>query len=274
MTLEEFFDAISQAKSELDFRQGEECLLYRGQSNNTWSLLPSLLRHSRPLALEGGKIRDIEATLFYEFQARARELHQRPLSGWDTLFFMRHHGVATRILDWTEVLGVALYFAVHGADGNATPRVWLLNPYALNEDSFKVRDLVAPQFLTDNRGKMRDYGLFLLKKYPRNFGWNHPVALYPLQLSDRLHAQRGYFTIHGEDISPLEEISPNVVRFVDIPTNLIEKIKLHLDSLGISTYLLFPDLDGLARYLHEKYEIFQPPHVSVYGKGIRLRRDS
>jgi FRG domain len=269
MTLDEFFQEISQAKSKLEVRRGEKCLLYRGQSNK-WPLLPSLLRHPNESALERGKIHDLEATLFYEFQARARELHQRSLSGWDVLFFMRHHGVPTRILDWTEALGVALYFAVLGANDKATPCVWLLNPYALNENSFKVRDLVAPQFLTDNRGRVRDYSLFLLKKFPRTFGWNHPVALYPLQLSDRLHAQRGYFTIHGEDVRPLEKINPNVVSSVDIPVHLIEEIKTYLDRSGINTYLLFPDLDGLARYLQEKhgekYGNSPSPHDSVYGK--------
>ena len=142
--LEQFFELIDQVKSKLDFQPGEECL-YRGQSDTTWPLLPSLMRHCRASGLEGNEIRDLEATLYYEFQARARELHQRSLSGWDVLFFMRHHGVATRILDWTEVLGVALYFAILGAGDGATPCVWVLNPYALNEheDSWDCRDLVV-----------------------------------------------------------------------------------------------------------------------------------
>src|SRR5262249_37626900 len=154
----------------------------------------------------GQALRSFEAALFYEFQARARELHRRRLSGWDILFFMRHHGVATRILDWTEILGVALYFAVYGT-GGGTPCVWVLNPYALNDqdNTWKYRDLVAPQYLADQQGVVRDYDWFLHGQLPP-FGWHHPVALYPLQLSDRLHAQSGYFTIHGEETEPLEDV--------------------------------------------------------------------
>ncbi len=181
---------------------------------------------------------------------------------------MRHHGLATRILDWTETLAVALYFAVHGPNDGAKPCVWLLNPYALNkhEKSVGSRDLVAPQLLKDDNRVVRDYGSFLVGKFP-SFGWDHPVALYPLQLSDRLHAQQGYFTIHGENSRPLEQISPGTVRRVDIKgPKLVDEIKQYLSFAGMNTHLLFPDLDGLSRYLHEKYKIFQSTQTSVYGK--------
>jgi hypothetical protein len=264
--LDEFFADIKKAKNALGFKSEEECF-YRGQSNNTWPLLPSLMRHCHANGLQDKDVRKLEHNLFYEFQARARELHQWPLSGWDTLFFMRHYGVATRILDWTEVLGVALYFALHSVDRAATPCVWLLNPYALNvhPDSWKTRDLVAPQFLQDSRGQVRDYESFLVGEYPR-FGWEHPVALYPLQRSDRLHAQRGYFTIHGQDLRPLEDINPAVIKKVDIGSPQLRKeIEDFLEVSGINTHLLFPGLDGLSRYLHEKYGIGQSPQVSIYG---------
>src|ERR1044071_6575015 len=148
--LDAFFTKVEKAKEDLGITSGEECF-YRGHANTDWPLLPSLLRHCYAQKLRDSAVRGLEANLFYEFQARARELHQRPLSGWDTLFFMRHHGLATRLLDWTEVHGVALYFAINTADSSTTPCVWVLNPYRLNEHpaSWETHDLVAPQFLQD-----------------------------------------------------------------------------------------------------------------------------
>jgi hypothetical protein len=144
----------------------------------------------------------------------------------------------------------------------------VLNPYALNdqEKCWKYRDLVAPQYLADQHGEVRDYDWFLHGGFPP-FGWEHPVALYPLRLSDRLHAQGGYFTIHGVEMDALESIGSSVLQRVDIETTeLVDEIKRYLQTAGINTNLLFPDLDGLARHVHEKYGIFQTPEVGIYGK--------
>ncbi|HSO32328.1 MAG TPA: FRG domain-containing protein [Labilithrix sp.] len=79
---------------------------FRGVNRGACSLSPSLMW--RTTALSDDELDDLELDLFFEFQARARELHERGLSDWDYLFFMRHHGVPTRIMDWTDACGVAL----------------------------------------------------------------------------------------------------------------------------------------------------------------------
>ena len=174
-----FLGAIAAARQELKLRGEEECF-FRGHGVSDWNLLPTLLRYCQ----ESGRTRrkqitDLEATLFFEFRSRARELHGQGLDGWDVLFHMRHHGLATRLLDWTETLAVAVYFALRDSVPRSVPCVWLLNPYALNQLSWEVRDLVAPEYLPQGEYDFTGY-LVGTKRYGR-FDWEQPVALYPLQ---------------------------------------------------------------------------------------------
>ena len=248
-----FLKAVDRERESLDFEEGEECF-FRGHQEWMWDLAPTLLRHCKERGLKkASNIRDFEASLYFEFRARARELHDNSPTEWDILFSMRHHGVATRLLDWTETLGVAVFFALRSATDDSRPCVWLLNPYALNEKSWEVRDLVAPEYLPQGDYEFSDY----LVDYTDDagFDWDEPVALYPVQRNARLHAQRGFFTIHGEDIRPLDKIVPSFVKRVELPSEAWRDARVFLRDAGIDEFLMFPDLDGLARHLHIKYGV-------------------
>jgi hypothetical protein len=249
-----FLAEVEAVRSKLDFYSDEECF-YRGHTNSDWPLLPTLLRHCAENDItESDKIRYLEADLYFEFRARAAVIQSDSQSDWETLFSMRHHAVATRLLDWTEVLGIAIYFALKNATSSSSPCVWLLNPYRLNEISWDgVRDLIAPEHLPQGDYDYSDY----LIDYSKNagFDWDEPVAIYPLRKNMRLHSQRGYFTIHGEDTRPLDEIVPEAVARVKLIKSAWLDARRFLDDYGINEYVLFPDLDGLARHLHQKYKI-------------------
>lgn len=248
-----FLKTVDRERESLGFENGEECF-FRGHGESNWDLAPTLLRHCQARGMtRAAEIRDIEAALYFEFRARARELHDQSPSEWDILFSMRHHGVATRLLDWTETLGVAVFFALRDAGESSQPCLWLLNPYSLNQSSWGIRDLVAPEYLPQGDYDFSDY--LLDYSEDAGFDWDDPVALYPLQRNARLHAQRGFFTIHGEDSRSLERIAPALVRKVMLPRDAWEDARLFLRDAGIDEFLMFPDLDGLARHLHIKHHV-------------------
>lgn len=249
-SLDALFDRVREAEDALKGDKQDE-FFYRGHHTAAWHLSPTLLHLARDWSEH--KLRSIEADLFWEFEARARSLHDRNLSDWDVLVHMREHGVATRLLDWTETLGVALWFALNTRDGSepASPCIWVLNPYALNEESWGLRDLLAPRFLEDYGDAMGDYSI--------DFEWDTPIALYPVRRNDRQNAQRGYFTVHGTGRGPLDLLAADVVRKVEIRPGEVQLIRTFLEHAGIDTYSIHGDLDALARYLHVKHGIAARP---------------
>lgn len=86
-------------------------LWYRGCGKSRYPLLPTLYRHERKKKIE--ELAELERQLITRFRQRSIPLHSRPLTDdWDTLFFMQHYGVPTRLLDWTENPFIGFYFAV------------------------------------------------------------------------------------------------------------------------------------------------------------------
>ena len=261
-----FLEDINTARGQLGCGKGSRHeAWFRGHINSNYSLLPSLFRHFPDPNTKNiwDDIWQKESDLYWEFSARARELHGVIESDWDILFAMQHHGTPTRLLDWTEVLGVAIYFAILNVDateqaGKQSPQpcVWVLNPYQLNECSDWDADLISPSILgwDEKSETYYSYSELLLED---GIGWDWPVAIYPRQRTSRIHAQRGKFTIHGNEFSPIDQFKdhPKYLRKVELPWAALPKAREFLELAGINHYSLFPDLQNLSLHLREKYAL-------------------
>jgi hypothetical protein len=86
-------------------------LWLRGCGKRTYCLIPTLYRHDTKRDKE--ELETLERQLMVRFRQRSIPLHNRSLADeWDMLFFMKHYGVPTQLLDWTENSFVAFHFAV------------------------------------------------------------------------------------------------------------------------------------------------------------------
>lgn len=224
-----FLHRIQTAEKQLHH---PECLWYRGVTETSHTLLPSLLRRL------GGTAKEQE--LFQKYRALARSIQQPPLSDWETLFEMQHYGIPTRLLDWTEVLGVAVFFALLG-NAATDSAVYVLDPLALNLQASKT-DIPHVYEQEDF-----DY---------RTIYWEHkpvppvfPIAIEAPAQNSRIAAQRGKFTIHGTNNQPIEMQFPNLVKKVHFPPAARDGARQFLQRAGINEFSIFPDIVGLAPFL-------------------------
>jgi hypothetical protein len=176
------------------------------------------------------------------------------LSPWDIAFLMQHHGLPTRLLDWTEAFATALYFAVK--DQRASAAVWLLDPYALNK-SVRGEDEV----LDIENDLPSDYFQYFIADTPVSF--DGIAAVLPERSNSRLARQLGLFTLHGSS-TPLEEAFAGCVRKFELGAELFPEAAQFLELAGVNEYSLFPDLDGLCRHLKARYESLRRARAGVW----------
>lgn len=251
---------------ELVEKYQKECstsLWYRGSGKSSYNLLAGLYRHRTCRSPAG--FADLEKALLTHFRQRSIPFHSRNLlDDWDTLFFMQHYRVPTRLLDWTENPFVGFHFAVMNAPfeirGKSTLKfasdatVWILDPiawsrYTLRHQSYEG-GILAP-------------GDEALKGYvpctPFSAMNNAPVALYGAHNSPRIVAQRGVFMIFGQDTSPMERTfesdsypSQCLIKVV-LQRRYLPELRKAILRYGITESVIFPDLDGLAREIRRTF---------------------
>ena len=189
---------------------------FRGMSNQDYDLIPTVGREN----LRSDGYNDYwEREVFERFKAQAvAHVSKVPPDDLSWLALARHHGLPTRILDWSLSPMVAAYFASY----KQQPSQRGFAIYYYHSDLSAARVPVDPfsmsqQFVETN------------------------VAHY----TSRLAAQRGFMTVHKDPQRPFRHESLGKLEFGDEHrTDFLSK----LDFYGINHASLFPDLDGLRAY--------------------------
>ena len=211
---------------------------FRGHPSGSFKLLPGLHR-----PMQHGLYMHYEKNFYYEFRARAGALLSPGYSSWDVLFLMQHHGVPTRLLDWTESFATALYFALEGATGDVD--VWMLDPYDLNQQVVGAADI-----LDVDVGVGAEYSNLFIEQNAPTKPWT-AVAIYPRRQIARLASQHGLFTLHFTN-QPLEDFAASWLTRIRLHASAVDEARRLLKVMGVNDFTLFPDLDGLSRFLRKR----------------------
>lgn len=225
--------------------EGEE-VWFRGHANVEWDLVPTIARERFTEANERDSIARFRRDAI-QFLDRA------PTDEWDWVFLMRHYGVPTRLIDWTENPLTALYFALADFPRRNGRRrdgaLWMLLPVELNRHAgLGGNEPFLPLFGT---------GIELSNYLPSRIlaettSSLPPVAGIASRDSARMRAQQSVFTVNHRDYDAIEGMGDkkHVWRYI-IPADDKASFRQELRSLGVTDLSLFPDLDHLAQAVTE-----------------------
>ena len=208
-TFTEFHELISEYES--------SNFSFRGQSDSSWELIPKIGRK------EYSKLYD-EKLAFESWQRYATShLKEKPKDDWDWLTIAQHHGLATRLLDWSRNPLVALFFS--------------------SIDLNTKKD--GAVFILDNKATT------IITEKTKPFDISFSGVFYPKVIASRVISQRSIFTISHKPTVSFELLRGEFeIKKIIINGNSKPKIQKSLELYNINEYSIYQDLDNLSNYLN------------------------
>ena len=222
-----------------DFNCGH--VVYRGVTDSVkHKLIPSIGRIDTNI-LCGLSVSEYETETLNRFKLRANsEITPQPKDDWEWLALAQHHGLPTRLLDWTSSPLIALYFATKPEileDG----KLKKCNPNGGAIYAFHTCSYLDTTCL----GSPVDYKMFCL--------------FYPPHITRRITGQFGLFSIQPDPTRTLDDIivfdEANWIKKIEFNSDAAEQIQKQLYLLGIRHETVFPDLDGFTFDLKVKFNV-------------------
>ncbi|HZS47192.1 MAG TPA: FRG domain-containing protein [Blastocatellia bacterium] len=225
---------------------------YRGQSDYCADLTTSLMRL-------GGPYEKQEGHLLRNFRKYAlRDAVSWVDSVWDWLAVAQHHGLPTRLLDWTYSPYVAMHFATENVDRfHADGVIWRVDFTQTN----KLLPDVLKRVLAEEGSDVFTVEMLnrvskTLQEFDSLSEEDFVIFLEPPSLDDRIVNQFALFSLMSRSSARFDEwlkAHDSVFQRIVIPTSLKWEVRDKLDQANITERVLFPGLDGLSRWLKRYY---------------------
>lgn len=244
-------DALFAGSWDADLGRYRSRCAYRGLSDATYRLETSLIRL-------GGPYWDLEHHLLRNFRKYAHRSVVERQTLWHWMSVAQHHGLPTRLLDWTYSPLIALHFATANPEKfHLDGVIWVVDyrethrllpsdlRLALEKEGANVFtvDLLAnllPDLASLQRADGEDF-LFFFE---------------PSSIDDRIVNQHAFFSVSSNPRLALDawlSRRPSLLRRILIPAALKWEIRDKLDQANITERVLFPGLDSLSSWLKRHY---------------------
>ncbi|HAY3506933.1 FRG domain-containing protein [Elizabethkingia anophelis] len=275
---------LAEYQKTIENLQNSGMIWFRGQSNASYEIVPSLFREKFVIGDNQGIDRhkygfkksdaimknDIKA--IEVFKNKFKILYpSRVISEIDCLYLMQHYGIKTRLLDFTTDPIIALYFALNKfkkcdnendeyvdideKDGYSEKgsSIFCIDPNFLNKESFNDGEIVNLE--NSEFSEIKD-----------TF---HPVAIETDFDEPRIKAQKSKFVFFGVDYKPYEayDVLKSHYHKIIIPNSARKDMFNEIKQKGYNHFTIYPDLKGLALETNDEIE-------SDYLKRIEKIKDN
>ncbi|GAB3554404.1 FRG domain-containing protein [Spirosoma fluminis] len=223
---------------------------FRGLADVNFTLDTSLMRM-------GDECGTIEGHLLRNFKKYALNNVAERDSFWYWLSVAQHHGLPTRLLDWTFSPYVALHFVtaaleLYDRDG----AIWCVDYKKVHRElprslSKLLEEEGADVFTVDMLSQLRS-----LREFDNLADDSFALFFEPPSIDERIINQYALFSVVSNPaigMSQWLETRPDMFRRIVIDHRLKWEIRDKLDQANVNERVLFPGLDGLSRWLRRQY---------------------
>lgn len=234
-----------------DLKRYRSPFVFRGLSDASCLLTTSLRRL-------GGNFAEMEPHLLRNFRKYAhRDLVERD-TFWHWLSLAQHHGLPTRLMDWTISPLVAAHFATADIDEyDRDGAIWMVDqrkthqllPEHLQKE---LHETGADYFTVEMLSRVAPTLRHLDELAPPSF----VLFFEPPSMDERIVNQYALFSVMPGAGSQLDEwlyAHPGLWRKIVLSASVKWEVRDKLDQANITERVLFPGLDGLSRWQKRYY---------------------
>jgi hypothetical protein len=230
---------------------------YRGINRSDYPISNGLMRLGPPYP-------NMERNLIKQFKKYAHKHVVERDTEWHWLSVAQHHGLPTRLIDWTYSPYVALHFATNSmSDFDKDGAIWKVNfaeVHSMLQDEHRaqLKTLGANIFSIDVLSNtIADLDALSSK---RASSYDIAVFFEPPAIDDRIINQFAYFSALSDPFLTMDDwlmrpvVASNVSwTKITFPHTLKWEIRDKLDQCNINERVLMSGLDGLCIWLKRHY---------------------
>lgn len=238
---------------------------YRGQGDSAWGLSPGIQRLDFVSMAQSGEFQTTtdpnlqilirERTFNKQFMRMGSSLFPPSAGLTEKYFLAQHHGLPTRLLDWTTNPLAALYFAISGSpdkDGG----IFVLNPRFLIPNEDNSTDPIYPPDVVEAHHPLLSklIGYVCGRDGSDNHSKPFTLPVTPDLWAGRMLQQGACFTFHMPKATPMDSLlgASKLEKYI-IPQAAKAKIRTMLRRMNVTEATLYCDLDHLSKEMKAAY---------------------